>query len=243
MFILNDKVSRNVLLNCDHGTFIVNRFDCDKEMVGQSQWLLDHGNVSVLEAQLAHSNISNKENPVIFDIGSNIGTFTSWMAKAFPNGKIYSFEPQRLVFQMICGNMAINNLDNVYIFNIALGNENEILEFEEPDYFQNVDYGTFSLKKEVLEKKSKYKNIVDLMTLDNFVEKYKIEIIDFIKIDAEGMDLEVLKGAEKTISKFKPNILVEHSDNENSILDSLRSELDKYNYKFEVHKNNLLALA
>jgi hypothetical protein len=163
------------------------------------------------------------------------------MAKAFPNGKIYSFEPQRLVFQMICGNMAINNLDNAYIFNIALGKENKILEFEEPDYFQNVDYGTFSLKKEVLEKKSKYKNVVDLMTLDKFVEKYKIEIIDFIKIDAEGMDMEVLLGGRNTIDKFKPSILVEHSDNEVSILDELRTELSKYNYSFEVHKNNLLA--
>lgn len=230
------------MVNCDHGTFIVNRFDCDKEMVGQSQWLLDHGNVSVLEAQLAYYNIRNKENPIIFDIGSNIGTFTSWMAKAFPNGKIYSFEPQRLVFQMICGNMAINNLDNVYIFNMAIGNENKVLEFDEPDYFQNVDYGTFSLKKEVLEKKSKYKNVVDMMTLDSFVDKYKINNIDFIKIDAEGMDLDVLLGASETLKKLKPSILVEHSDNKKSILDELREELNKYNYNFEVHKNNLLAV-
>lgn len=243
MFILNDKVSRNVLLNCDHGTFIVNRFDCDKEMVGQSQWLLDHGNVSVLEAQLAYSNLKNKENPIIFDIGTNIGTFTSWMSKAFPNGKIYGFEPQRLIFQMICGNMAINNIDNVYLYNIAIGKENKAIEFDEPDYFQNVDYGTFSLKKEIIEKKSKYKNIVDLMTLDNFVEKYKINNIDFLKIDAEGMDLDVLLGGQNTINKFKPPILVEHSDNEVSILDELRLELIKYNYSFEVHKNNLLAFS
>lgn len=241
MFTLNNKISRNVLVNCDHGSFIVNRFDCDKEMVGQSQWLLDHGNVSVLEAQLAFSNMKNKENPIIFDIGSNIGTFTSWMSKAFTNGKIYSFEPQRLVFQIICGNMAINNLDNVYIFNMALGNENKTIEFEEPDYFQNVDYGTFSLVNNVLEKKSKYKNIIDLMTLDNFTIKYKIEKIDFIKIDAEGMDLDVLKGGRETIGKYLPGLIVEHSDNNISVLDDLKSELNKYNYKFEIHKNNLLA--
>lgn len=243
MFVLNDKRSRNVIINCDHGTFIVNRFDCDREYTGQGRWLLDHGNVGTIEAQLAYSNIKNKENPIIFDVGSNIGTFTSWMSRAFPNGKIYSFEPQRLIFQMICGNMAINNLDNVYIFNSALGNKNKTIEFEEPDYFQNVDYGTFSLKKEVLEKKSKYKNIVDIMTLDFFVEKYKIDNIDFIKIDAEGMDLEVLLGAEKTIKKLMPGILIEHSNNEISILDDLMEELSKYNYNFEVHRNNLLALA
>lgn len=241
MFILNDKISRNVILNCDHGTFIVNRFDCDKELTGQSRWLLDHGNVSSFEAQIAYLNIKNKENPIIFDVGANIGTFTSWMSKAFPNGKVYSFEPQRLIFQMICGNMAINNLDNVYIFNIALGNENKTIEFDEPDYFQNIDYGTFSLKKEIIEKKSKYKNIVDLLKLDFFIEKYKINSIDFIKIDAEGMDLEVIQGATESIKKFMPCVLVEHSDNQVSILDELKKELIKYNYNFEVHKNNLLA--
>lgn len=241
MFILNDKISRNVLLNCDHGTFIVNRFDCDNEKTGQSQWLLDHGNVSVLEAQLAYSHIKNREDPAIFDVGANIGTFTSWMSKAFPNGKIYSFEPQRLIFQIICGNMAINNIDNVYLYNAALGKENKVLEIQEPDYFQNIDFGTFSLSKEVIEKKSKYKSIIDLITLDDFVEKHQINNIDFLKIDAEGMDLDVLIGAKNSISKFKPTILVEHSDNKTSILNELKTELIKYNYNFEVHKNNLLA--
>ena len=60
----------------------------------------------------------------ILDIGANIGTFTTWLSKAFPNGKIYSFEPQRAVFQMLSGNVAINNLYNVYTHNIALGEEN-----------------------------------------------------------------------------------------------------------------------
>lgn len=241
MFILNDKMSRNVLLNCDHGTFIVNRFDCDKEMVGQSQWLLDHGSVSVLEAQTAYSNIKD-QSPIIFDVGANIGTFTSWMAKTYAKGKIYSFEPQRLVFQMICGNMAINNIDNVYLFNLALGKENKTIELEEPDYFKNEDFGTFSIAKQMIPSKSNYTSIVDVVTLDSFVEKQKINRIDFLKIDAEGMDLDVLVGARKSIIMFKPNILVEHSDNEISILDELKQELSQYDYKFEVMGNNLLAV-
>lgn len=243
MFILNDKKSRNVILNCDHGTFIVNRFDCDKEMVGQSRWLLDHGNVSALEAQLAYSNIKDKEEPIVFDVGANIGTFTSWMSKAFPKGTIYSFEPQRLVFQMTCGNMSINNLDNVYLYNIALGKENKTIEVEEPDYYQNIDYGTFSLVKEKCPVKSNYKSIIDVLTLDFFVEKYKVKKIDFLKIDAEGMDLDVLQGGVNTIKKYTPNILVEHSDNEISVLSDLEKELGNYNYEFEVFKNNLLAKA
>jgi len=55
------------------------------------------------------------------------------------------------------------------------------------------------------------------------------------------MDLSVLQGASKTISKYKPPILIEHSDNQVSILDSLKEELNKYKYKFEIYKNNLLA--
>ena len=47
---LGDKVHRNVLLSCDHGLMIVNRFDCNQEQVGHGQWLLDHGNTSTIEA-------------------------------------------------------------------------------------------------------------------------------------------------------------------------------------------------
>lgn len=240
IFNIGDKIHRNVLLSCDHGLMIVNRFDCNHEQVGHGQWLLDHGNTSTIEAYNCYKSIKEFSEPVIFDIGANIGTFTTWMAKAFPNGKIYSFEPQRQVFQMLSGNAAINNLYNVYTYNIGLGKENTKIEFEEPNYFEKNDYGTFSLVENVIKQTTNNKIVVQINTLDWFVEYYNIPKIHLLKIDVEGMDLDVLMGATKTIKKHFPVIFIEHSDNRKSIIEDIKKFLNTFDYVYETIGNNLL---
>jgi FkbM family methyltransferase len=219
---------------------IVNRFDCNHEQVGHGQWLLDHGNVSTVEASICYDTIKNLQDPVIFDIGANIGTFTTWMAKTFPRGKVHSFEPQRTIFQMLSGNAAINNLYNVYTYNMGLGKENKKIEFEEPNYFYNNDFGTFSLKENIITEKTNDKITIQIQTLDHFVEYYNIPIVNLIKIDTEGMDLEVLIGGEKTIKKHLPVIFIEHSDNRKSILEDIKDYLNNLNYSYSVFGNNAL---
>lgn len=239
-FKVGDKIHRNVLLSCDHGLMIVNRFDCDSNGVGHSQWLLDHGNVSTVEALYCHELIREITNPIIFDIGANIGTFTTWMAKAFPKGKVYSFEPQRQVFQMLSGNAAINNLYNVYTYNIGLGKENTKIEFEEPNYFEKNDFGTFSLVQEVITEKTKDKIVVQINTLDWFIDYYKIPKVHLLKVDVEGMDLDVLVGGSNTIKKHLPIIFIEHCDNRKSVLEDIKKFLDRYEYNYEIIGNNVL---
>ena len=239
-FKVGDKIHRNILLSCDHGLMIVNRFDCNDEQVGHSQWLLDHGNVSTVETLYCHEAIKEISNPIIFDIGANIGTFTTWMAKAFPEGRVYCFEPQREVFKMLCGNASINNLYNVYPYNVALGKENSKIEFKEPNYFQKNDFGTFSLIEDVITEKTNNKMVVQVNTLDWFLEYYHIPKVHLLKIDVEGMDIDVLMGATKTIQKHFPIIFIEHSDNRKSVLNELKQFLDQFEYSYSVVGNNLL---
>lgn len=241
IFNIGDKPRRNVLVSTDHGSMIVNRFDCNHEQVGHGQWLLDHGNVSTIEASCCYNVLKDISNPVILDIGANIGTFTTWLANAFPLGKIYSFEPQRSVFQMLCGNVAINNLYNVYTHNLALGKENNYIEFKEPNYFAKNDYGTFSLVENVISERTKDSITVQVQTLDSFVEIHKLKNVDLLKIDVEGMDMDVLLGGVETIRKYHPYIFIEHNDNRKSILDEIKTHLSQYEYSFEVVGNNLLA--
>jgi FkbM family methyltransferase len=240
VFNIGDKVHRNVLLSCDHGLMIVNRFDCNQEQVGHGQWLLDHGNTSTIEAYNCYQSIKEFSEPVIFDIGANIGTFTTWMAKAFPKGKVYSFEPQRQVFQMLSGNAAINNLYNVYTYNIGLGKENTKVEFEEPNYFEKNDFGTFSLVQDIITEKTNNKIVVQINTLDWFVECYKIPKVHLLKVDVEGMDLDVLIGGSKTIKKHLPIIFIEHCDNRKTILEDIKKFLNQYEYNYEIIGNNVL---
>lgn len=240
IFNIGDKVHRNVLLSCDHGLMIVNRFDCNSEQVGHGQWLLDHGNTSTIEAANCYNSIKEYSEPIIFDIGANIGTFTTWMARAFPNGKIYSFEPQRAVFQMLSGNAAINNLYNVYTYNIGLGKENTKVEFDEPNYFQKNDFGTFSLVENIITEKTKNKIVVQIQTLDWFLEYYKVPKVHLLKIDVEGMDLDVLSGGYNTIKKHLPVIFIEHCDNRKSIIDPIKEFLDQFDYGYQMIGNNVL---
>ena len=238
---IGDKRHRNVLLSCDHGLMIINRFDCNHEQVGHGQWLLDHGNCSTVEALRCFQSLQGIENPVIFDVGANIGTFATLMAKTYSSGKIYCFEPQHSVFQQLAGNISINNMYNVFTYNMALGKENTYKEFYQPDYFSNNDFGTFSLVDETKLKTTAEKIVVEIKTLDSFVKIYKIEKIDLIKIDAEGMDLDVLSGGIESINTFRPKLFIEHCDNRKTIKDELLFFLKPFGYHFDTIGNNLLA--
>lgn len=240
MFSISDKIRRNILVSSDHGTMIVNRFDCNHEQVGHGQWLLDHGSASSIEANETYSTLRHIKEPVIFDIGANIGTYTTWIAKLFPMGKIYCFEPQRLVFQMLCGNIAINNFDNCYAYNMAIGYQNDYKEVIEPDYYSKEDFGIFSLIEDKIKEKSGNRYVVPLISLDTFVETFKIEKVDFLKIDVEGMDVDVLRGAQKTIEKYRPTLFIEHSDNRKSVLNDIIEYLGMDKYFYRVIGNNVM---
>lgn len=240
-FRVGDKPRRNVLVSTDQGLMIVNRWDCDTNGVGHSSWLMDHGNVSTVEVDACVRALEGIQNPRIFDIGANLGTYTTWMAQIFPSGRVYSFEPQRAVFQMLSGNVAINNLYNVYTYNMGLGAKNTHIEFNEPNYFYNCDFGTFTLNTKEYVERTEDTMVVEVRTLDSFMDVYKIDRADLLKIDVEGMDMDVLLGAQQTIKKFLPKIFIEHSNNVVSIKEEILAFLEPYGYNCEVIGNNIIA--
>lgn len=230
MFNVSDRVLRNILLPCDHGLMIVNRFDRGPNGVGVGSFLLDHGNNNTVEAEIAFRALSNVNNPVVLDVGANIGTFATWVARfiADKNGRLYCFEPQRQVFQMLCGNMAINNIFNVYAHELALGNEEKFIEIDEVDYDTHGSFASFSVAD--IDLSNTYKSIptkkqrIKMTTIDNFVRDYQLEKVDYIKVDAEGLDIEVLEGAKNTIQTFSPDLYVEYLNLGSSKKDDTSSE-------------------
>lgn len=139
----------------------------------------------------------------IVDVGANNGNFTIDFALLVGDeGRVFAFEPQRLIYYQLCGNVFMNGLDNVFCENVALSDSNGELEIQIPDYnydgqvnFGDVRVGNISGKK----------GIVNAKRLD----EYDFKDLKFIKIDVQGFETYVLKGAEKTIKKHRPYIVFE----------------------------------
>ena len=151
-----------------------------------------------------------KTGSTVLEIGSNFGPYSPHIARAVgKEGKLYCFEPFRLMYQILTANIALNGLSNVYAFNVAVGDKstrNVPVEF--PDLNHPDNYGASSLLgkkpwifRHTVEQKT------DIVDIDNFGIDSRI---DLIKIDVEGMEYEVLLGARMTIITDNPTIYAEN---------------------------------
>jgi FkbM family methyltransferase len=161
---------------------------------------------------LFHSGI---QSPVILDIGANLGAYSIPMAKSVSStgGTVYAFEPQRLIYYQLCGNILLNSLDNVYAFNQAVGDYNGTIPMPEINYQTNNNIGAFSFNKSFREihgiesSMSTGHTEVPIIRLDS-MELQKSPCL--IKIDVEGFELNVLKGAGNFLEQHGfPPILFE----------------------------------
>ena len=152
-------------------------------------------------------------DPVVcFDVGANYGGYTYYLSKKFPQAKIYSFEPVKNSFHMLPRMADKFKLKNVSLEKIALGDENKISRICVED---GEDAKAFVSENEGEQ--------ISLEKLDSFVLRKGIKSIDFIKIDVEGFEGALLRGASRSIKKFKPIVLIEISQ-EN--LDRFKEDAD-----------------
>mgnify|MGYP006278008987 CR=1 FL=1 len=149
---------------------------------------------------------------VILDIGANMGTFTVPLAYGNPQFYFVAFEPQRMVYNQLCGNLAINMISNVEAHNFGLSKTQQEIDVEVPDYMTETNIGAFSLDAEVRSHDDylcKTKGNVQKIMLYP-LDSLGIKDIRLIKIDVEGMELDVLMGGIETIKRNNyPPILFE----------------------------------
>ncbi|MEQ8789094.1 MAG: FkbM family methyltransferase [Pirellulaceae bacterium] len=139
---------------------------------------------------------------VVVDAGANIGTHTVFFAqRVAPRGFVLAFEPQRLAFQNLCANVALNGLTNVDCRRAAIAAERSTVHvpFLDPGAAQN--FGALSLKQQSAGEQ------VDALSIDELgLRRCKL-----LKIDVEGMEREVLLGAAETIGRLRPLLCVENN--------------------------------
>lgn len=158
--------------------------------------------------------------PVFVDVGANIGLISTYLSIYFPDAKIFSFEPDAKNFSCLSETISCNScFQNIELFPLGLGEKSETKAIfrstknegghtfvkTSPDQIQTSDY-------------------IQIETLDNVLGG-TISRLDFIKIDVEGFEESVLRGAEQLIEKHKPLMMLEidhkHIINQTSVVEYL----------------------
>jgi FkbM family methyltransferase len=196
---------------CRHGTMMYLPADL---YVGRSFDL--YGEFS--EGEIALFTQIVRPGMLVVDVGANIGAHSIFLAKTVgPDGRVLAIEPQRILHQLLCGNLALNGIGNTFVQQAGLGSAPGSIRVPPINYggianFGGVSLGDFQGGEQV-----------PLITLDALA----LPACHFVKIDVEGMESEVLKGARETLARHRPLLYVENDRAEKSAaLIALLLELD-----------------
>lgn len=152
-----------------------------------------------------------KAGNVFVDVGANMGLYSLFAAnRVGVHGYIIAIEPSTRDFERLETNVKLNSFRNIKPEHCALSNHAGFAELhiaKERNAGHNT-FGTFAYEG-VRQERTEH---VRLQTLDEMIQQKRLERIDVIKVDVEGSELSVLEGAENTINKFHPILLLELSD-------------------------------
>ncbi len=165
-----------------------------------------YGEYGEIEAAMLRQFI--RSGDVVIEAGANMGTHTQVLSRAVgPTGFVYAYEPQRIVFQTLCANLALNSRVNVDARCAAVGAESGFVLLPDFEYAHEGNFGGIEASGYPEGRK------VPKITLDTDLDLTRL---DLIKIDVEGMELDVLKGAQQLLRRFTPVIYVENDRPEKS---------------------------
>jgi len=186
-----------------------------------------------------------KNDSVVIDAGANIGIFSLFVHYLNRNARIYSFEPAKNSFKVLKKNIISNNLENnIFVLNLGLGDKKGKAEMMVQD--SSLGGGNVMLDSDLLKNKEfmyNRKEFIEMTTIDNFVKDNSIKKVDFIKIDTEGYERQIIKGARKTIKEFSPIIACSAyhlEDDKTKIPELVRSINPRYKYRIEKKDEEVL---
>jgi FkbM family methyltransferase len=134
------------------------------------------------------------------DVGANVGTVSLALAQGVgPSGTVWAFEPQRLVFQALCATLTLNDLTHVRAHHAAVGRTAGMVRVPALDPRRPANFGGVRIGG------PGESDLVPLLTIDAL----QLLRCKLLKIDAEGMDYDVLLGAAATVERTRPHIYLE----------------------------------
>ena len=192
-------------------------------------------NITIREDEIIEL-FTPKEGDVVIDIGAHIGRYTIISSKRVgANGKVVAIEAHPGNFEMLKSNIKLNQLTNVIPLNYAAYSKETKINL----YLPEVESG-YTIYNTIMSNRARTEDKfveVSANTLDYLLQLKGITDVNWIKIDVEGAEFEVLKGASNVLSKSKDIALlieVHGLDNHIPILEFVSS----YNFKIEFEKSN-----
>lgn len=174
-----------------------------------SQQIFRNGTWGKLQHVLTDTLLKGFESPVVVDVGANIGLYTVPVASitAKAGGRVFAYEPQRIVFQQLCANVFANRLDCVWAFNHAVGAEAGSVDLPAFDYARVENIGAFSLDPGLRKLRGQEVGLDDsrtesipVTTLDQLDTGGRVRCV---KIDVEGLEIDVVRGARNFLEQHR----------------------------------------
>ena len=139
------------------------------------------------------TNLKSENLHTVFDVGANIGEWTLQASKIFSKATVYSFEPIPFTFNLLSTNTA--PFGQIRKFNIALSNENSQVSM---NFYESNSIFSSMFQSSLV--KDEFQSVeVNCVKGDDFCKKFNIELIDFLKIDTEGSEFQILLGFQEMI--------------------------------------------
>lgn len=206
----------NAMKECgsNHGTLQFNKLD---SIVGKSLDL--YGEFGTDTLSLLSQIVRSSDH--IVHAGAGVGALTSGLARFVGDGgQVYAYEPQRAQHQMLCGNLALNGLNHVQCNRGAVGAKEGQIVVPSVNYDEEGCHGCLSL-----DDSNFLGETVPLVSVDSL----SLMRCRLIFADVEGMELDVIQGAEKTIRNFKPALYMKaHFTAEDNTLSTGTQKLARF---------------
>jgi FkbM family methyltransferase len=242
-----------VLAASDHGTMIVNRLDYrmidEHRGFGVGFQILEGASFDPQEVDVGLSLLALRrqyfgEGVVAVDCGANIGVHTiEWANRMHGWGQVIAIEAQERLFYALTGNIAINNCFNARALNAAVAAKVGTMRVPAPDYLKAASFGSLELRRregtefigQPIDYSDEKTTVIRTVTLDSL----GLARIDLIKIDVEGMELEAIEGAEASLARSRPVLIVESIKTDKA---KLRAALERHGYRVFEMGLNLVAV-
>lgn len=241
-----------ILANTRHGAMILNRFDVTQaqdlpghsigvggEVLEFGEYQASEGNAIIQLMLMRRQSVG--DGVIVLDIGANIGAHTCRWARACDGwGEVHAFEAQDRVFYALAGNIAIGNHFNAHAYHLAVGSRCGRLAIPSMNHRAYGNFGGLGLTptdREPGQQISYVDGLQDVMIAT--IDSMQFPRVDLVKIDVEGMEIDVLNGAINTIMRCRPMIYAEHDI---AGLEGIQNILLDYQFLHPMGQRNVLCI-